>query len=181
MDAPRLSLTEHAVLGLLAEGPRHGFAIARELAADGSIGRVLTVRRSLAYRALDRLVSERLARPTRVEAGDSGPQRRVHRITPSGRRVLAAWLERPVRHLREVRLEFRVKLLLVERSGASPLPLLRAQRAVLEPAFVAIGQPTDQPIGAGPFDHVEAWRRHSIGAIASYLDELEDHYGRKPR
>ena len=125
MDAPRLSLTEFAVLGVLAEGPSHGFAIARELAPAGSIGRVLTVRRSLAYRAIDRLVAEGLARPTRVEAGDAGPQRRVHRITPAGRRLLTAWLERPVRHLREMRLEFRLKLVLIERAG----PLAAGPRA----------------------------------------------------
>ena len=145
MEAPRLSLTEYAVLGVLAEGPSHGFAIARELAPTGSIGRVLTVRRSLAYRAIDRLVSEGLARPTRVEAGDAGPQRRVHRITPAGRRLLTAWLERPVRHLREMRLEFRLKLVLLERAGRSPLALVAgaARRA-------GTGAEGNRQCGSGP-------------------------------
>jgi DNA-binding PadR family transcriptional regulator len=169
MDEPRLSLTEYAVLGLLAEGPTHGFAIARELAADGPIGRVLTVRRSLAYRALDHLVTEGLARPSRVEAGEAGPQRRVHRITAAGRRLLHGWLERPVRHLRELRLEFRLKLVFLERAGTSPRPLIHAQRAVLRPALAASRRP---PRGE-PLDHVEIWRRHSAAAIAAYLDELE--------
>lgn len=168
MEAPRLSLTEYAVLGVLAEGPSHGFAIARELAPAGSIGRVLTVRRSLAYRAIDRLASEGLARPARVEAGDAGPQRRVHRVTPAGRRLLAAWLERPVRHLREMRLEFRLKLVLLERAGRSPLALVRAQRDELAPALKAI----DGVDRAQPVDHVELWRRHSTAAIAAYLEEL---------
>ena len=172
MDEPRLSLTEFAVLGVLEKGPSHGFAIARELAPAGSIGRVLTVRRSLAYRAIDRLVAEGLARPTRVEAGDAGPQRRVHRITPAGRRLLAAWLERPVRHLREMRLEFRLKLVLIERAGRSPLALVRAQREALAPALDAIGG-ADR---ARPVDHVELWRRHSTAAISAYLEELESLY-----
>ncbi|HEY6608837.1 MAG TPA: PadR family transcriptional regulator [Candidatus Limnocylindria bacterium] len=169
MDEPRLSLSEYAVLGLVAEGSTHGFAIARELAADGSIGRVLTVRRSLAYRALDHLVAEGLARPTRVEAGEAGPQRRVHRITPAGRRLRDAWLGRPVRHLRDMRLEFRLKLVLLERIGVSPLPLVRAQREELAPAFRALRRPAR----AATVDHVELWRRHSTAAIAAYLDELE--------
>lgn len=176
MEPPRLSLTEYAVLGLLAEGPSHGFAMARELAPDGSIGRVLTVRRSLAYRAIDRLVVEGLARPSRVEAGDAGPQRRVHRITPAGRRHLAAWLEQPVRHLREMRLEFRLKLVLIERAGQSPLALIAAQREALAPAFAAI----DRAPPARPPDHVELWQRHSTAAIAAYLDDLDSRYRVSP-
>jgi PadR family transcriptional regulator AphA len=172
MDEPRLSLTEYAVLGVLADGPSHGFAVARELAPAGSVGRVLTVRRSLAYRAIDRLVSDGLARPARVEAGDAGPQRRVHRITPAGRRLLAAWLERPVRHLRDMRLEFRLKLVLLERAGRSPLALVRAQQAALAPALEAIGGADE----AFPPDHVELWRRHSTSAIGAYLDDLATLY-----
>lgn len=165
MDAPQLSLTELAVLGVLAEGPAHGFAIARELAFDGPIGRVLTVRRSLAYRALDRLVADGLARPVRVESGNAGPQRTVHRATPAGRSVLAAWLSRPVHRLRELRLEFRLKLVLLERRGDSPLPLIRAQREALRPVLDRGRR--------GATDDVELWRWHSSAAIARYLDDLE--------
>lgn len=177
MDEPRLSLTEHAVLGVLViDGPAHGFAIARALAADGGIGRVMTVSRSLAYRALDRLVAEGLARPTRVEAGD-GPQRVVHRVTARGRRRFDAWLARPVRHMRDLRLEFRLKLVLLERSDRSPLALIGAQRDALRPAFEAILGSA----GADERDDVELWRWHSTAAIAAYLDDLEARHGKKRR
>jgi len=168
MEAPQLSLTEHAVLGLLAEEPAHGFAIARELAADGPIGRVLTVRRSLAYRALDRLVAEGLALPARVEAGDAGPQRTVHRVTPAGRRVLADWLSRPVHRLRDLRLEFRLKLVFLERRAESPLALIQAQRKALRPALES-GRRRRRP----SVDDVDLWRWHSTAAIIRYLDDLE--------
>ncbi len=42
-----LSLTEWVVLALLGERPAHGFALARELAAGGDLGRILTVHRPL--------------------------------------------------------------------------------------------------------------------------------------
>lgn len=175
MEAPRLSLTEYAVLGLLSEGPNHGFAVARELAPDASIGRVLTVRRSLAYRAIDRLVAEGLARPTRVEAGDAGPQRRVHRATPAGRRALDAWLGRPVPHLRDLRLEFRLKLVLLERRGTSPMELIRAQREALGPALASSRRSARRAV-----DDVDLWRWHSTAAIAAYLDDIEARHD-KPR
>ena len=46
------SLTEWAVLGLLRDGPAHGWDIARAFVPDGEIGRVWTVSRPLVYRAI---------------------------------------------------------------------------------------------------------------------------------
>ena len=53
--------------------------------AKGPVGRVLTVRRPLIYRALDRLVALGLATPVHSEPGDGGPQRLVHKATPAGK------------------------------------------------------------------------------------------------
>src|SRR5262245_30857708 len=100
----QLSLTEHAVLGVLAERPTHGFAIARTLSPTGSVGRVLTVRRPLVYRALDRLVDIGLAQPVHSEPGEAGPQRVIHKATPNGRRRLNRWLDEPVQHIRDLRI-----------------------------------------------------------------------------
>ncbi|MFZ0015157.1 MAG: PadR family transcriptional regulator, partial [Acidimicrobiia bacterium] len=103
MDTTTLSLTEHAVLGLLAEGPSHGFALARELQADHDVGRIITVRRPLVYRALDRLVASGAAAPVQTEKGDAGPNRTIHRVTSEGRRMTARWYGEPVEHVREIR------------------------------------------------------------------------------
>ena len=167
MEQPRLSLTEHAVLGLLAERPAHGFAISRELAPHGPVGRILTVRRPLVYRALDRLVEAGLAVPKQTEPGDSGPQRVIHRVTPGGRRLLRRWLDEPVRHVREIRIEFQLKLVLLDRSGLTPLPLIAAQQEVLAPTLAAL----DSLVEDTP-DHVELWRQYNAQAAAAYLEHL---------
>jgi PadR family transcriptional regulator AphA len=167
MDDPQLSLTEHAVLGLLAEGPSHGFAISKELGPEGRVGRILTVRRSLTYRALDRLVDIEFAEPMHREPGDAGPQRVIHRITSAGRRHLKRWLERPVAHIRDMRIEFQLKLALLSRSGTSPLDLIEAQRTALQPTLTAL----DCQVESAP-DHVELWRHHSAASAAAYLDHL---------
>lgn len=164
----RLSLTEHAVLGLLAEGATHGFALSKELECGAPVGRVLTVSRSLVYRALGRLVSTGLAEPVRVEAGDAGPARVVHRVTGRGRRVLRQWLGRPVEHVRDLRLEFLLKLVLLERFGISPSALVACQRAALHDALTALDA------GAGETtDPIELWRSHNAAAAASFLAHLE--------
>jgi PadR family transcriptional regulator AphA len=165
-----LSVTEHAVLGLLAEHPRHGFAISKQLGADGDVGRILTVRRPLVYRALDRLVDSGLAKPVHTEKSDSGPNRVIHRVTRDGRRELDRWLASPVDHVREIRIEFLLKVALLIRARKSPRQLIAAQQTSLEPTLAALEEPATD-------DHVEVWRRHNARAAASYLEELAGRYG----
>ncbi|MGQ0849996.1 MAG: PadR family transcriptional regulator [Actinomycetota bacterium] len=162
------SLTEFAVLGLLAEGRTHGFAISKVLASDGSVGRILTVRRPLVYRALDRLVEAGLAEAVDTEPGTAGPNRVVHRITPAGRRRLIRWLGKPVDHIRDLRIEFQLKLTLLQRSRKSALSLIRRQRLALMPTLVALDLPT-----ATIANHVELWRQHNASAADAFLSHLE--------
>lgn len=167
--SPELSTTEYAVLGILAEGASYGFAIAKELTAESDLGRVCTVRRPLVYRALDRLVAAGYAEPVATERGDSGPQRTVHQATPTGRHRLHLWLSEPVEHVRDMRIEFLLKLALLSRSMQSPTTLIRNQRAVLSPTLDALDtMATD--------DHVELWRQHNAAAAGAYLDALERRY-----
>jgi DNA-binding PadR family transcriptional regulator len=132
-SAPDLPLTEHVVLALIAEGTTHGWAVARLLEPEGEVGRVWTVRRPLVYRAIAQLLERGLVR----EAGDApsqrGPRRTLVRVTPAGKRAAAVWIAEPVRHVRDVRTELLVKLLLSDRAGVDAGGLLAQQRAVLEP------------------------------------------------
>jgi DNA-binding PadR family transcriptional regulator len=169
-DAPHLSVTEYAVLGLLAEGRRHGFALSKELDADSDVGRVLTVRRPLVYRALDRLVDTGYAEPVGTEKGE-GPKRVIHRITSPGRARLVEWLGQPVEHVRDLRIELMVKLTLLRRSGYSPLELIRRQRAALGPTLTALDEQEPEHE-----DHVELWRQHNAASAAAFLDEMESIY-----
>ena len=160
-----LSLTEQAVLGILAEEPAHGFAIARALSSDAELGKIFTVRRPLVYRALARLVEAGLAETVHIEAGDAGPNRIVHRVTRRGRGQLLRWLDEPVDHVRELRLEFLLKLALLARSGRPAGELVRRQRESLQPTLAALE-------AAGSDDPVEMWRRHNARAADTYLTEL---------
>jgi DNA-binding PadR family transcriptional regulator len=74
------------VLTALADGPRHGYGIVREV-EDLSQGRVKLKIGSL-YGVLDRLATERLIEPDREEPHD-GRLRRYYRLTRDGRRTLA--------------------------------------------------------------------------------------------
>ena len=167
MSVTRPSVTEYAVLGILAEEPSHGFAISKQLEAESDVGRVITVRRPLVYRALDRLVEAGYAEPVTTEQGE-GPQRVIHRVTRKGRNRLRAWLSQPVDHVRDLRIEFLLKLALLRRSEQSPLALIRAQRVALDPTLEALDDPELEPD-----DHVELWRQHNAAAATAYLEDLE--------
>jgi PadR family transcriptional regulator AphA len=159
------SLTEWVVLALLAERPRHGFAIAKELRPGTDLGRVLTVHRPLVYRALGRLVESGLAESDHTEPGDAGPTRTVHRPTRRGGGLVSRWLDRPVAHVRDLRIEFLVKLRLSQRLGRDPLRLISAQRTVLSETLGTLANATGD-------DVVDRWRAHAASAAGAFLDEL---------
>lgn len=160
------SLNEWLVLALLVERPAHGFAIARELRPGTDLGRVLTVHRPLVYRALDRLVTAGLAEPHHTEPGDAGPNRTLHRATAAGREALESWLDRPVAHVRDLRIEFVAKVRLNERRSRDPRRLIEAQRKSLAATLDHLTTP------APDADVVDLWRRHSAAAARTFLDSL---------
>ncbi len=168
MPSLELPQNEWIVLALLAEQPNHGFAIARVLEKGTDIGRLVTVHRPLVYRALDRLVLAGLAKASQPEPGARGPQRRQHVITTLGRSHLREWLQRPVDHVRDLRIVFLVKLRLIERSGGDARPLVVAQQAALAETLSELLKPD-----AGS-DVVGTWRRHNAAAVACFLKELSD-------
>ena len=170
----RVSLTEWAVLAAVAERPAHPFAVARLLGKDGDLGRVLTLRRPLVYRAADRLVAAGLCRPDHTEPGEGGPERTIYRATPAGRRALAKWLGEPVSHVRDLRTEFLLKMRLTVRAGRSPLPLVEAQQAALAPRFARLAA---VPVAE---DEVSLWRHHNAAAAKAFLDDLAARFRAAP-
>lgn len=167
MTVPRaggLSLADHVVLTLLTEEPRHGWAVVRELAPDGPVGRVWTLSRPLTYRTLDGLVTRGLARPMATEPG-GGARRTIVAATPAGRRRARTWLVTPVPHLRDVRTELLLKLVLAPRLGVDVRSLLRDQERVFRPIIAAL----ERAAAAPDADVVDRWRSESAQAVARFL------------
>jgi PadR family transcriptional regulator AphA len=182
--AEALSLTDWVVLALVAEEPRHGFAVARELGPAAPVGTVWTVARPLVYRALDHLRSAGLIVPDRTEAGAQGPHRTVYRVTRSGGARCRHWLDRPVDHPREVRTELLVKLVLRARRGRPCAPLARRQLERFAP--VAEGLEARARAATGTDRIAARWKVESLEAIRRTLtavvaDEAGRTRGLRPR
>ena len=160
-----LLLGEWACLGIVYQGPTHGFAVAARLKPDGDVGRVWSLSRALTYRSLDQLTGRGYVRPTGEEPGIAGGNRTILAATRSGRARLRAWLSRPVPHLRDVRSELLLKLILAE-SG-----MLAEQRAQVAATCAAL----DAQVAAAADDVVALWRSELANAALRFLDRLPDH------
>jgi DNA-binding PadR family transcriptional regulator len=119
---------EWAVLGLLCERPAHGWAVARALDPAGEVGVVWSLGRPLVYRSIELLKAWGLIEPVGYEPGIRGPNRMVYRATDAGIHAIGQWLREPVDHVRDVRSQLLLKLVLAERAGIDSAPMLADQR-----------------------------------------------------
>ena len=166
---PRLSLAEWLVLCLISEAPSHGFALARTLSEDGALGQIWRVPKPVIYRALQRLETAGLVVTVELQPSSAGPVRSLVDVTDAGRDAAAAWLAKPVIHNRDIRSELLMKLALLDRAGADPVPLLAAQRAQLEPVAEAMHGKLARTTG---FDRmIILWRRETVEATLRFLDD----------
>jgi DNA-binding PadR family transcriptional regulator len=172
VDRPllRLSLTEWVVLCLVAEEPRHGFAVWSLLRPAGEVGQVWTVRRPLVYRALDRLAALKLVEPIGSELSPVGPPRLRLRATPEAATEARRWLAEPVDHVRDVRSALLVKVILMRRAGEDTGPLLRAQRERLRPIVESLAARSARPDGTARL--VATWRYRFAQATDRLLEDL---------
>jgi DNA-binding PadR family transcriptional regulator len=138
MSLPDLSLAEWAILALVVEHPRHGFAIAKELAPDSDLGRIWTVRRSEVYRYLAQLEQRNLIKALGAEPGNGGPIRIRMRPTRAGKAALHRWLGTPTSHVRELRTHLMLQLRILDRLGRDLSPLAAAQLEQLGPILGAL-------------------------------------------
>ncbi len=162
---PELALGEWATLALVRESPTHGWAIVKLLAPAGDVGAVWSLSRPLVYRALERLEAMGLVAPSGLEQRGART-RTMWKATPAGRRAVERWLGAPVDHVRDVRTELLLKLVLRERSGLDVTQLVRAQQRRLGATLSRLER------GDGT-DVVALWRSASATSVRQFLAALE--------
>jgi DNA-binding PadR family transcriptional regulator len=94
--------TPHLLLGLLADGPKHGYDLKR--AHDLKLPRAKPVAFGQVYATLGRLVRDGLVVPAGQDR-DAGPDRTSYELTEDGRKALAEWIaavEPPMPHVTSV-------------------------------------------------------------------------------
>ena len=117
----------HAVLGLLAQRPRHGYELRAAFQALVGGEENWDVKPAQIYTTLARLEQGGLVAEDGIEQ-DGGPEKRIYALTPTGRKTLKEWFASGVEpeHQRD---EFFIKLMIALASGvADPYNLIHTQR-----------------------------------------------------
>jgi PadR family transcriptional regulator AphA len=164
-----LLLGEWACLGILYASPAHGFALAARLKPDGDVGRVWSLSRALTYRSLAQLVERGYASEVGEEPGLAGGNRTILAATRTGRAQLRKWLNAPVSHLRDLRSELLLKIIIADICGIDIRPMLLLQRDHIERMATAL---TESANGAVSDDVVVLWRAEASSAALRFLDRL---------
>jgi DNA-binding PadR family transcriptional regulator len=103
-----LTPAEYAVLGLVRQKPTYGYELQRQLGSRRGLGRVCPVEPAMVYAILKSLSGLELI----DGEWDTGayPPKAVYAATNAGEAEFSRWLRLPVGRMREVRLDFLVKL-----------------------------------------------------------------------
>jgi DNA-binding PadR family transcriptional regulator len=103
-----LTPAEYAVLGLVRQKPAYGYELQRHLSGKRGLGRVCPVEPAMVYAILKSLSGLELI--DGVWDNSAYPPKAVYTATEQGYATFQRWLSSPVERMREVRLDFLVKL-----------------------------------------------------------------------
>ena len=121
---------KHAMLGLLVDGPLHGYGLKAAYEKELVPGTVLNI--GQVYQALDKLEPEGLV-TVEVVPQSERPDRKVYTLTTAGQQELQTWLATPSERGLELRNESFLKLMLAWR-------LRRGKGVAIDPVAVLDGE-----------------------------------------
>lgn len=164
---------EYAVLAVLKVEPMHGYDIACFLATEG-LDAVCPVEQSTLYTYLRNVEARGLVTWTEERVGNR-PPRKTYSLSSQGDALVYEWLRRPVERMREVRLEFLLKLFFLDLTDRPAMKTLLSDQIAVCEAYLAHIQAT--PAGS-PFRRLVALSKTSaaeatLGWLKSYANEIE--------
>ena len=156
-----LSTPEYAVLGLLRQ-PMHGYQVAREMAGGGGLGLVCPLGMSNVYFLLGNL-QERGLVEVEERQEERYPPRVMLRATAAGTSAFDGWLREPVTRLREVRLDFLVKLFFLSRENPALAQELVEVHKDFCRRYLAEWRELAEKPGAAGFDRLAIGAKIAVG------------------
>jgi DNA-binding PadR family transcriptional regulator len=115
--------TEYAVLGLLMDGSKHGYELARRFAPETALGTICHLEMSMLYAILKKL--EKLDYiEAELQAQGNRPPKRVFNLTGIGRAAFIEWVRSPVGRVRDIQPDFLTKLFFAQQLGTDDVGAL---------------------------------------------------------
>ena len=160
-----LDLIESACLVLISNDISHGYQLAKQFEQSTPLGEVLTLTRPVIYRAVKTLEAQKLIRS--VDSLGSRRQLKFKlKCTSDGEKQAKQWLSEPVSHIRDLRNEFLIKIILSQTFNLNTKRLIQNQRQTLTSVTTTLLA----DLASTP---VAIWRREQARAAMRFLDELD--------
>ena len=176
------------VLGLLMEGPDHGYRIRRRF--EDKVGHVWDLNRGQVYQTLRSLVAEGLVVPLQPDEAEENTEtdilgRRRYELTDAGRVAIQRWVQRAPATPKPMRDELLIRLMLLQgRDSLQAIARIDAQERVYQRHLSQllarkrrIGDEHDAETLVASFG-VEAAIRHALahlGWLKDCRERLADH------
>lgn len=110
----------------------HGYKIVRRMSEPAELGLVWNLKQSQLYAHLAKLECAGLVTAD-LHPQPARPPRKIYRLTPQGLEAYLQWIERPVMHGRQMRLDFLVKLYFAQQEAVqTALKLIERQHAACQ-------------------------------------------------
>lgn len=166
---------ENALLGLLHRQPAHGYEIHQRLSEQAGLGLVWTIKQSHVYALLSKLEERGLIEATLEQQG-ARPPRKIYHLTNEGTSAFREWVQSPVAHGREFRLEFLAKLYFARRENdAVARRLLDRQRETCRDWLSTQQEEANVLRNERPYDWlVHQFRVGQIESMLRWLDTCEE-------
>jgi DNA-binding PadR family transcriptional regulator len=164
----------YVLLGLLFAEPSYGYDLSRHFAPGTALRDVVYLGSSHLYAQLARLEREGSLAGEQQDSG-KWPQKRVFRLTAAGKEAVLEWMDSPVHHPREMRIEFPLKLLVARRiDPVRAVALIDRQRQVFQAHIDRLKEasPDASPSGDDAA-FLELMRLGRIGRAQEALDFLD--------
>lgn len=166
---------EYALLGLLFEGPAHGYELHKQVSNPSPLGMIWGIKISNLYAQLTKLEKLGLIRGE-VHPGEDRPARTEFHLTDAGRQEFTDWLSRLVKHPRDFRHEFMLRYYFMSRLQPTSLGEL-CQRQLDECAlWLENSKEKQKTLEEGSFSNaVTAFRVSQIKSMVDWLKWLTAH------
>jgi DNA-binding PadR family transcriptional regulator len=136
-------MLKYLLLGLLAEGPRHGYELKGVF--DEFLGSTWPMNIAQIYSALTKLEEDGMV-SCEVVLQDNVPNRKVYSLTKTGQKELDTWMDEPADGTVRLRDEMFFKILVRLRvPGGQPLELIARQRQSYLQALADLSAAQEDP------------------------------------
>lgn len=164
---------ELVLLGLLAQQPRHGYELHKQLEELRGIGLVWRIKQANLYALLDKLERKGWLR-SQVVKDEEHQARKQYTVCEAGRRAWLTWQQSPVRHGRDMRQDFLSRWYFARQRGPQAAgELIARQRDTCCQWLLDL----NEKLSALPWDEafdrsVYQFRIAQVQAMLAWLDQL---------